>query len=217
MVKTQPQIQCQDGAQGLAQLSRTEQDFFIYAPHYIAEKQQGVPEEDATPAIDLLNPPGFVGEVAHWKKECSSGVLEKMCVASALFDVGNVGGLTHVMSLHNTTTNLILFCVAGSGTGKGVPISTSKEIYREVGISRAYAGYIQSSQAIVRNFATDQAQILIKDEVDTLLAKVANAQRTGGASYNEELLTNVIFRQHRTGSNRARLTRSHIRMRSPGS
>lgn len=139
--------------------------------------------------VDLLRPPGFVGELAHWIETQSRRPRERLAVAAALSAMGNVAGLRYRDELDNVTSNLFAFCVAGSGTGKEAIQQAMSEIHAITGISAATHGAIKSEQEIMRNIALrHQAAFYIVDEIGIFLQKIKNAQNRGGAAYLEGII-----------------------------
>jgi len=143
--------------------------------------------------IDLLRPPGFVGEVAAWIESQSRRPRERLAVAGALTAVGNLVGLKYRDERDNVTSNLFTFCVAGSGTGKESIQQSIAEIHAVAGISAATHGAIKSEQEIMRNIALrHQAAFYIVDEIGLFLHKIKNAQQRGGAAYLEGVIGTLM-------------------------
>ncbi len=71
------------------------------------------PVDDVT--IDLLRPPGFVGELCAWINGQSLYPRESLAVAAALTAISNMAGMRYRDELDGMTPNIIAFCVAGSG------------------------------------------------------------------------------------------------------
>jgi hypothetical protein len=133
--------------------------------------------------IDLKRPPGFVGEVVAFVNSQCRYPRENLAVAAALTSVGNIVGLRYEDDLHNVTTNLFTFCVAGSGTGKEAIQQAALAIHRAANIAPAVHGNIKSEQEILRNLTDHQAAYYIIDEIGIMLRKIKNAQQKGGAAY----------------------------------
>jgi hypothetical protein len=133
--------------------------------------------------IDLLRPPGFVGEVTKWINQQSRYPRENLSVAAALTAIGNVVGLRYTDDLDNVNANLFCFCVAGSGTGKEAVQQAQAAVHRAAGIHGATHGAIKSEQEIIRNLIRNQMAAYIIDEVGIFLKKISNAQKSGGAAY----------------------------------
>jgi Bifunctional DNA primase/polymerase, N-terminal/Primase C terminal 2 (PriCT-2) len=138
--------------------------------------------------IDLTRPPGFVGDVAEWIHDQARYKREHLAVASALFSIGNVIGLRYSDELGDATSNVFVFCVAASGTGKEGIQQGAIEIHRAAGINKAVYSTIKSEQEVVRNLIRHQIACYIIDEVGIMLQKIANAQTRGGASYLEGVI-----------------------------
>lgn len=139
--------------------------------------------------IDLLRPPGFVGELAHWIAMHPRRRREYLAVAAAIASVGNIFGLNYIDGADGVTSNLFAFCVAGSGTGKEAIQQAMAEIHKVAGLAPACHGTIKSEQEIMRNIAMrHQAAFYIIDELGVLFQKIKNAMDRGGASYLEGVI-----------------------------
>ena len=139
--------------------------------------------------VDLLRPPGFVGELAQWIESQSRRPRERLAVAAALTAIGNVAGIRYRDDRDNVTSNLFAFCVAGSGTGKEAIQQAISEVHAVTGISAATHGAIKSEQEIMRNIALrHQAAFYVVDEIGIFLQKIKNAQNRGGAAYLEGII-----------------------------
>lgn len=134
-------------------------------------------------SVDLTSPPGFVGEVAAWIESQSRRPRRHLSVAGALIAIGNVAGLRYTDDKDRVTTNLFVFCVAGSRTGKESIQQAVAEIHRCAGLGAATHGAIKSEQEIVRNLVRHQPALYVIDEIGIFLQKVQNAQKRGGAAY----------------------------------
>jgi len=149
--------------------------------------------EDTTPQdIDLLRPPGFVGQLADWINSQSLYPRESLAVAAALTAISNIAGMRYRDEMDGMTPNLIAFCVAGSGTGKEAIGKAFAEIMRVCDLSPALYGAFKSEQELYRNLLRHQAGFYSVDEMGIQLTKVKNAMTRGGASYLEGLLGAVM-------------------------
>lgn len=135
--------------------------------------------------VDLLRPPGFVGEVAQWINNQCRFPRERLAVAAAISAVSNVSGMRHVCSEFGAMANQFIFCVAGSATGKEAVQQAQLELHRAAGIAPATHGTIKSEQEIIRNLLDHQGSFYVVDEIGILLGKISNASKRGGASYLE--------------------------------
>lgn len=133
--------------------------------------------------VDLLRPPGFVGDVCKWINAQCRYPRESLAAGAALVAVGNVAGLRYTDDIDGVTANLFAFCVAGSGTGKEAVQQAVAEIHRAAGIHLATHGAIKSEQEVIRNLIRNQAALYVIDEIGIFLQKVSNAQQRGGAAY----------------------------------
>lgn len=142
--------------------------------------------------VDLLRPPGFVGEITRWLNTQGISLREHLAVATALTAVGNICGLRYREDLTNITLNLFCFCVAGSGSGKEAMLSGFGKILVEAGMGAAVHGNFKSEQELISNIVHHQAAFYAVDEIGTVLAKVENARKRGGAAYLDGLVGQLM-------------------------
>lgn len=144
-----------------------------------------------TGSVDLLRPPGFVGEVAKWLNTQGHKLREHLSVAAALTTVGNIAGLRY-QETYGMRLNLFTFCVAASGTGKEAMLQGATEMHVAAGLTKAVHGNFKSEQELISNIIYNQAAYYMVDEIGTVMAKVANASKKGGASYLEGLVGQLM-------------------------
>lgn len=151
------------------------------------EQDQGAPRKDGLPfdisGVDLTAPPGFVGDLARWIEDQSRRPRKRLAAAGALIAMGNVAGLRYTDDRDGVTSNLFVFCVAGSRTGKEAIQQGVASVHRAAGLVGATHGAIKSEQEIIRNLIRHQAALYVIDEIGIFLQKIKNAQARGGASY----------------------------------
>lgn len=139
-------------------------------------------------SVDLLRPPGFVGELTQWINNQCRYPRENLAVGSALSAVGNIIGMRYTDGYSGASANLFTFCIAASSTGKEAVLQATADIHRFAGLAAACHGTIKSEQEIIRNLIHHQAAIYTIDEVGILLQKIQNASSRGGASYLEGVI-----------------------------
>lgn len=149
-------------------------------------------ESISTGDIDLLRPPGFVGELCRWINAQCLYPREHLSVAAALCAVGSLAGMRFVDELDDMTANIIAFCVAGSGTGKEAVQQAYLKIMRAAGVQGAVHGAFKSEQELMRNFMRHQCAFYSLDELGLTLRKLENASKKGGASYLEGIIGMVM-------------------------
>lgn len=134
-------------------------------------------EDDiSAPTVDLLRPPGFVGELCQWINDQCLYPRESLAVASALVAVSNIAGMRYLDEQDGMSANLIAFCVAGSGTGKEAVGKAFAEIIREAGMSAALYGAFKSEQEIYRNLLRHQPAFYAVDELGIQLRKIMHGK-----------------------------------------
>lgn len=142
--------------------------------------------------IDLLRPPGFVGDVAHWINQQGQSSTEWLAMGTALAAIGNIAGLRHEEDLTDVSLNMFIFCVAGSGVGKDPMLSAFGDLHRAVGFQGALHGAFKSEQEVVRNLIRHQAAFYAVDEIDSIFGKVGAANSGGGAHYLSGLMSELM-------------------------
>lgn len=138
-----------------------------------------------TDGIDLLRPPGLTGKLAEWINQRSIRPRERLAAMAAVYSMGNIAGLRYTDDRSRASTNLFVFNIAGSGTGKEAIIQSVIEIMLQAGLAPATHGTIKSEQEITRNLTRNQAAFYTIDEIGFLLQKIKSAQKRGGAVYME--------------------------------
>ena len=131
------------------------------------------------PDIDLTKPPFLAGEIANWINKNSMYPRERLSAGVAIMVLSSVFGLNY-RGLNNSSLNLFMFCVAGSGTGKEGISQKYASLLRGVGIQRAMHGNFISSQELTRNLIDHQASFYNIDEFGEQLSKLKKAQQRGG-------------------------------------
>lgn len=140
--------------------------------------------DDAPPSVDLLRPPGFVGEVAKWISSQCFFPREHLAVAAALNVISSIAGMRYQDST-GIRPNIFALCVAGSGTGKEAIQQAYAECLRVAGYAAAMHGHIKSEQEIIRNFVRHQAAFYCIDEFGMFLKTIVTSASKGGAAYLE--------------------------------
>jgi hypothetical protein len=167
------------------------EDFAPPAPE-APERNDRFPPPFPLDGVDLLTPPGFVGDVAAWIDSQCRFPRRRLAVASAITAIGNIGGLRHEDARDGVTANLLAFCVAASATGKEAVMQATTDLHIAAGVHYALQGGIKSEQEIMRNLIEHQAAYYIIDEIGIFLIKVRNAQRRGGAAYLESVFGAIM-------------------------
>ena len=130
-----------------------------------------------TNGIDLLRPPGFVGEVCKWINAQSRFPRENLAVMAALQCVGSIG-MRYTCQESGVTTNMFAVGVAESSTGKEAILDAMGKLHRAANISGATHGNIKSEQEIIRNLIEHQAATYLIDEWGLTLDKITNSKES---------------------------------------
>ena len=145
-----------------------------------------------TSSVDLLRPPGFVGEVAQWVNTQSIFPRQTLAVAAALMAVSNIGGMRYEDPLDKSAFNLFCFGVADSSTGKEAILQAHNELLRGAGVAGALVGGVKSEQEIYRNLIRHQAAFYVVDELGEQLGKLINARSKGSTPYLEGVIGTMM-------------------------
>jgi hypothetical protein len=160
------------------------------------DQTEWLPINEANPldlsGIDLLRPPGFVGDVADWINKQCIFPRENLAVAAALMAVSNCGGMRYEDPLDYSSFNLFCFGVADSSTGKEAILQAHNELLRAAGVAGALVGGIKSEQEIFRNLLRHQAAFYSVDELGEHLSKISNARTKGTTPYLEGVIGQLM-------------------------
>lgn len=141
--------------------------------------------------VNLLRPPGFVGEITQWVNSRCAYPREKLAVAAALQIVSNAAGLNYLVEGMKTSLNLVTLGIAGSRTGKGAIKACIDEVHYALGLAPASHGKFKSSQELLRNGIAHQPILYVYDEFGKQLEKLAGAGKSG-AHYLEDLIAEMM-------------------------
>jgi hypothetical protein len=141
--------------------------------------------------VDLTDPPDLAGHLCKWINANSYRKRENLAVAASLMVLSCAGGLTHRCD-SGVVGNLMAFCVAESGSGKDNVLNCALQALSEAGLGECLYGGIKSEQETVRNAVSHQLGLYALDEVGSLLRKVNNAQKKGGAAYLEGIMGTLL-------------------------
>jgi hypothetical protein len=143
--------------------------------------------------VDILRPPGFVGEISTWINSRCLYPREHLAVCGALYVMSCVAGMRHEDVHDRITGNVIMFGVAGSATGKEAVLKSVSELLIAAGVSSAVHGGIKSEQEIFRNLIHHQAAFYLIDELGEVLNKLQSARKsTSGASYLQGVIGQIM-------------------------
>lgn len=145
------------------------------------------PKTIDTSSFDPMRPPGFAGRLALWIEGRTRRKREALAAMSAIWAMGVAFGLRYGDDRDRATTNLFVFNVAASGSGKDGILSATAEVLEVCGLSAAVHGTIKSEQEIARNLIRHQMAAYMMDEVGFLFQKINGAKKSG-ASYLEGVL-----------------------------
>jgi len=144
--------------------------------------------KDDVDAVDLLRPHGLVGEIAAYINSTSLYKRERLSVHAALCVVSACGGMRHRDKEWDVRSNMFLFGVAASSTGKDHIYRSAATLMRSAGIEGALSGNIKSEQEIYRNLLDHQAALYGIDEIGEVLGKITS----GKASYMEGVVGQLM-------------------------
>ena len=142
------------------------------------------PKAIDTTSFDPLRPPGLAGQLAAWIESRTRRKREALASMSAIWVMGVAFGLHYRDDRDRATTNLFVFNVAASGSGKDGILGATAEVLMHCGLSAAVHGTIKSEQEIARNLTRHQMASYMMDEVGFLFQRISSAKRSG-ASYLE--------------------------------
>lgn len=159
-----------------------------------------------TDGVDLLRPPGFVGELTAWINRRNRHPRQHLAVAAALATVSSVAGMRYVDPLDGITPNIFLFGVSGSATGKESVLKSYQELMKAAGVSPAVHGGLKSEQEVYRNLVRHQAAFYAIDELGETLSKVMAARNRGGSAPYLEGIIGALLSLYSKANSHALIT-----------
>lgn len=127
---------------------------------------------------------GVVGALYEYIKQQCLFPREHIALAAALMAVSSAASLRfRADDRYRVPLNLMIFCIADSGTGKEAVYQGLLNALESAGLSPATYGEIKSEQELFRNAIRHQASFYALDECGALLGKISSAKKSGGSSY----------------------------------
>ena len=134
------------------------------------------PIDDEIPEA-LLHPGGLIEKIMDYIEKSTVASFPLFSMAAALTLVGTLIG-QKVMTETGLRTNLYIFALAPSGTGKNAPISAIKKLMFEAACNEAHLGpsHLASSAALISELSGvgKQSLLLLFDEIGDLIGSVKN-------------------------------------------
>lgn len=158
-------------------------------PFVMPEASPPAPKKDP-PRVNLLRPPGIVGELTEWINYRSRRPREHLAVAGALTIMSNLASLRYYVAEENTPLNLIILATAGSGSGKGAALHSINEVHRCIGTGAAVLSTFKSAREIEKNVLRNQASFYVIDEFGPLLDRMT-AKGRGADGYMREAMARI--------------------------
>ncbi len=143
-------------------------------------------------AIDIRKPSGFLGEIKSFIDSQCRYPRENISIGAAINALGNIGGMRWRDDVYGVTSNTFVFCVAGSGTGKEAVQTAQRDLQAAVGYAPATHGKIKSEQEMTKNLIDHQMSSYIIDELGIMLKKLENSNKSGGASYLQGVIGDLM-------------------------
>lgn len=129
---------------------------------------------------------GVVGAVYEWIDSQCLFPRRHISLAAALTAVSAAASLRYrAHATYQVPLNLMVFCIADSGTGKEAVYQGLLHSVSAAGLAPAIYGKIKSEQELYRNAMRNQLSVYALDECGSLLGKIGSAKKRGGASYLE--------------------------------
>lgn len=136
------------------------------------------PEEDAAPADpgplpdELLDAPGFIGELARYTMETAHKPNRVLAFAGALALNAYLLG-RKFKDVHDTRLNVYVLAIAPSGAGKEHPRTVNKNVTDLAGLGRGVLDDFGSAPGIEDFLILQRASAIYQvDEIDTMFTKL---------------------------------------------
>ena len=178
------------GAQNNPPMKRAEIETTVLSIANAHQRNYGSPEPDAIeikaedvqlpqatilPPPNVLEPGGLLGEIMAYIEKSTVASFSLFALGAALTTLGTLSG-QKVMTETGLRTNLYIFALAPSGTGKDAPLSAIPHLLLESACHEEYLGPSQlaSSAALVSRLKSNPCQLLMIDEIGDLMGSVKN-------------------------------------------
>jgi hypothetical protein len=136
---------------------------------------------------------GIVGAVFDWIDGQCLFPRKHITLAAALMAVSSAASLRYrVDPKYRVSLNLMIFCIADSGTGKEAVYQGLLQSVSAAGLAPALYGKIKSEQELYRNAIRHQLAAYALDECGAMLGKIGSAKKRGGAAYLEGIPTAIM-------------------------
>lgn len=136
----------------------------------------GAGDPQGLPPGRVMNPGGLLGQIMDYIEESTVASFSLFSLCAALVVVGTLAG-QKVMTETGLRTNLYVFALAPSGTGKNAPVTAVRELLVAAGCSDKFLGpnHLASAAALVSEMNGDKRSlILLLDEIGDLIGSVKN-------------------------------------------
>lgn len=161
-----------------------------YVPPFTMPETSFPQPKIEAPRVNLLRPPGIVGELTEWINYRSRRPREHLAVAGALTIMSNLASLRYYVAEEHTPLNLIILATAGSGSGKGAALHSINEVHRCIGTGAAVLSSFKSAREIEKNILRNQASFYVIDEFGPLLERMT-AKGRGADGYMREAMARI--------------------------
>ena len=142
------------------------------------------PEGPAPAAAGKQKYGGVVGALYEYIDSQCLFPREHIALAAALTAVSAAASLRfRADHRYQVPLNLMVLCIADSGTGKEAVYQGLIKAMDAAGLSGAVYGEVKSEQELYRNAIRNQASFYAIDECGALLGKIGGAKKSGGATY----------------------------------
>lgn len=126
----------------------------------------------SAPPVDLLNPPGLVGDIAHWINSTALKSQPLLAVGAALTFCGCIMG-RKVRDTWDNRTNIYTMSVAHSSAGKGHARKQLKRLIDAAGANDILGGEdVTSDAAIEKRLSDHPVTFFLWDEIGHMIQSI---------------------------------------------
>lgn len=118
--------------------------------------------------------PGASGKLYQWLDGQCRYPRPTIAAGAVLYALSCIAGMRHIDERDGMTLNMIIFSVAGTGTGKEAIGQAVTSLLDRVGIVSAMHGKIKSEQEMYRNLLDHRASFYSIDELGYMLKKISS-------------------------------------------
>ena len=152
-----------------------------YQKPIFLEIAQPVPDtEQLTMPVNLINPPGLVGEIVKSIRAYSFRDVPELALSGALAAMAHFSNNTYAVMPWGTSLMVYLMVLANTGTGKERPRTWIRNVASNISMAKSIKEGVASGPALLREMSENPELLLMIDEMGSMLEQRSDSTHIGG-------------------------------------